>query len=330
MNLQRICWRQGLKQSSPNSIRQYAQAAYAPQRYGLTVPLLNDEETIVRTGIKDLYTPMGVKYAWTDYQAQMVKRVNELTAEGTLYGKSMKQLLIETARNPQQAALFNHASMAWNNHFYFESITHNFPVEMPKNLERSLINDFSSISTLRAAMIATANAMFGPGFVWLVRTNVQGINKSPRRFKILSTYAAGSPLSGAHNRRQPLDMNTQNVGTATAAGLGPGNASLQGLSEAEFRRQTEVQNHVGFQSHNQTDTSFGGVALTPVLCVNTWQHAWMIDYSAYGKESFLTNWWDHINWDVVMQRSGLPSSEKQATEETRDTWGHGNNSFMRR
>lgn len=50
-------------------------------------------------------------------------------AEGTLSAKDMKSLLIETARNPQQAAIFNHASMAWNNHFYFQSIvnSHSFP-----------------------------------------------------------------------------------------------------------------------------------------------------------------------------------------------------------
>jgi Fe-Mn family superoxide dismutase len=39
-----------------------------------------------------------------------------------MYAKDMKSLLIETARNPQQAAIFNHASMAWNNHFYFQTI----------------------------------------------------------------------------------------------------------------------------------------------------------------------------------------------------------------
>jgi Fe-Mn family superoxide dismutase len=175
---------------------------------------------------------------------------------------------------------------------------------MPENLKDRLSKEFSSIEILKSEMLATAYSMFGPGFVWLVRTNATRYqSSSPRQFKILTTYLAGSPLAGAHNRRQPLDMNVHNVGSAELAG------GLKGLSEAEFRRQTEPQNHVGFAT-NKNETSFGGVNVTPVLCVNTWEHAWMFDYSISGKMEYLNRWWDVINWDIVLANSGISSDQR--------------------
>lgn len=174
---------------------------------------------------------------------------------------------------------------------------------MPANLKDRLSREFSSIEILKSEMLATAYSMFGPGFVWLVRTNTQYKTSSPRQFKILTTYLAGSPLAGAHNRRQPLDMNVQNVASAEAAG------GLEGLSIAEFRRQSEPQNQVGF-SNNRNETSFGGVNITPVLCVNTWQHAWLLDYNLTGKMEFLNNWWNRIDWNVVAANSGIADDEQ--------------------
>jgi len=168
---------------------------------------------------------------------------------------------------------------------------------MPKTLEGRLQDEFTSIGNLKSEMLATAYSMFGPGFVWLVRTAPNSdVRKSGRQFKLLTTYLAGSPLPGAHHRRQPADMNTQNAQNAEAAG------SLRGLSEQEFRRQTEVQNTPGIYGKTRmadSKVAFGGVGLTPVLCVSTWEHAWLFDFTVDGKMEYLQRWWDLVNWDKV-------------------------------
>lgn len=168
-----------------------------------------------------------------------------------------------------------------------------------------------------------AYSMFGPGFVWLVRTDNNTERNPSRRFRLMCTYLAGSPLAGAHNRAQPLDMNTQNVAAAQAAG------GVQGLSEEEIRRQqTQVQNNVGVvgahakRRDGALKTSFGGVHVTPVLCVNTWQHAWLPDHGVVGKMSFLEKWWDLVDWNVVDEISGTSMVEK-------DAFGHGGTAFHR-
>jgi Fe-Mn family superoxide dismutase len=182
---------------------------------------------------------------------------------------------------------------------------------MPSGLTTHLKSTFTSIENLKAEMLAAAYSMFGPGFVWLVRTDAPGKrssyqdynNSSRTEFKILTTYLAGSPLAGAHNRAQPLDMNTQNVNTAVAAG------GVKGLSQQHL----QVQNTVGTYSQRDMETSYGGVKVTPCLCVNTWQHAWMFDFTVDGKEEFLRRWWNLVNWEKVARIADI-SNDSKATE----------------
>lgn len=188
--------------------------------------------------------------------------------------------------------------MAFNNHAYFTGINPRGPVPMPESLQRALITDFGSIDNMRAEMLAMAETMFGPGFVWLVRVSpTPGVGSRARKFMLLPTYLAGSPLSGAHNRRQPLDMNTQNVADAQKAG------GVAALSKAQFLAHNTPQNNVGefgkYAAKNNA-LAFGGVDVLPCLCVNTWEHAYIFDWR-FGKRSFLERWWEFINWNVVTQ-----------------------------
>lgn len=140
--------------------------------------------------------------------------------------------------------------------------------------------------------------MFGPGFVWLVKHHDR--EAGDEALKILVTYSAGSPLSGAHWRQQSIDMNTQNP------------TSLGGLSAADYRRQTIVQNTAGVAgrysiSGKQKTLAPGGVDVTPMLCVNTWEHVWLNDFGITGKRRYLDAWWDRINWKTAEDLGGFKS-----------------------
>lgn len=62
----------------------------------------------------------------------------------------------------------------------------------------------------------------------------------------------------------------------------------------------------------------GGAAYRPVLCVNTWEHVYLMDYGAAwisrlgadgqeevveGKRQYIENWWNAIDWNVVQSRT---------------------------
>jgi Fe-Mn family superoxide dismutase len=118
--------------------------------------------------------------------------------------------------------------------------------------------------------------MFGPGYVWLAKSlEKEGL------IHIFCTYNAGSPYPAAHARRQPVDMNTQ---------IGEG---APGSMESPY-----LTGSMGNASMKSTAAP-GSVQVNPILCVNTWEHVWLMDYGIAGKDEYLERWWNRINWDTV-------------------------------
>lgn len=193
-----------------------------------------------------------------------------------------KTVALTYARDPQNASAFNHASMAHNNHHFFNTLT---PVDVPMSdsFRRELENSFGSIETLQREFVATGRAMFGPGFVWLVKAR----GTPDRKYSLLVTYLAGSPYPGAHYRRQAEDKNT---------------AEPKTVSES-LRKKYEAQptNTVGaFGAHSEkTRLAPGGVDVNPILCLNMWEHVYITDYGVRAKKDYIENWWRSVDWSVV-------------------------------
>lgn len=143
---------------------------------------------------------------------------------------------------------------------------------------------FSSIESLKEEFVHTAGAMFGPGFVWLVQTQA-------KQFRIVPTYLAGSPYPLAHWRSQNLDMNTEGAGGSA---------------------RSQVDNQAYGRNNRGVNLPPGGIELKPVLCLNTWDHCWLMDYGVGqgrrgGKMAYVEAWWDRIDWQKVEQLTGLSS-----------------------
>ncbi|KAI6816750.1 hypothetical protein KC332_g10604 [Hortaea werneckii] len=256
-------------------------------------PKLAHQDSFTTHGIPDLLSPEGFKIAWIDYQQLMVDKLDDLTAGEPFENSQPKDLVLRFARDPLAASLFNHASMAHNNNFFFSGLsTSPLKLEQVPNVQESLIDTFGSIETLKATMLDTASAMFGPGFVWLVWArdlNNPTSGQAGRRgaWRILSTYLAGTPYPEAGYRQQGLDTNTSNA------------------SEYKGYMNQQPANAVGsfgpFSTSGQAQSKLppGGTNIMPVLCVNTWEHVWLRDYGMHGKRAFLSDWWKCIDWSVV-------------------------------
>ncbi|CAO2649016.1 Nn.00g099650.m01.CDS01 [Neocucurbitaria sp. VM-36] len=277
---------QSLSRAS-SRIPSFARTLYA-------VPTLENHVELQQNGVPGLLTPKGFKVAYTDYQQHMIDELNESTAGTPFENQDTKSLVIEFARDPQRAYAFNIASMAFNNHFFFRGINTNPNVQSrpSSDLEVQIKKDFSSKDTLRETFLATAEAMFGPGFVWLVQTNDTQFGS----LRILPTYLAGSPLSGAHYRRQSHDLNTHNAD------------SYQALNKVGTFGAAAKQN-------TGPKKPLGGVDVVPLLCVNTWEHVWLQDYGVKGKRQFLEAWWDKIDWDTVGQNATLSPRQNPASKQ---------------
>lgn len=257
-----------------------------------TVPPLDNHAVIEQNGVPGLLSPKGFNTAYTEYQGHIVDELNASTAGTQFENQEAKALVVDFARDPMKAYAFNIASMAFNNHFFFRGINANPDVQSrpSTDLTKQINRDFSSMETLRETFLATAESMFGPGFVWLVQTN----DTSFGSLRILPTYLAGSPLSGAHHRRQSHDLNTHNVD------------SYQGMNKVgSFGAASQQQD-------SRAKKPLGGIDVVPLLCVNTWEHVWLQDYGVRGKRAFLEKWWDRIDWDFVGQNATLSPNQNRS------------------
>lgn len=276
--------------------RSAGRAVRIQRRYRHTMPTLGNGVGN-ESGVPGLFSPPGFQMGWSKYQSFLLDKLNQFTDGTDFQNKNIKDTLVQTARNPDTAALFNYASMAHNNHFFYSSLSP-AKVPIPASLEKELVASFSSIDTLRQEIVATAASMFGPGYVWIVMNN-------RRKFSIMTTYQAGTPYAEAHYRQQPVDMNTED----------------KSVSEAVKRmNRMPISNTAGThgvlsQSQNLAP---GGAVYRPVLCVNTWEHVYLMDYGAAwisrlgadgeeevveGKRQYIENWWNAIDWSVVQSRT---------------------------
>ena len=247
-------------------------------------------ETFKNEGVPGLFSPAGFKIGWTVYQGMIIQKLNELVAGEDIEHMKPKDIVIRYARDPLNASLFNHASMAHNNSFFFQSLsTAPQHIDNVPNMKTSLEATFGSIETLRTTMLDTAAAMFGPGFVWLVWARDIASPGNARRgdWRILTTYLAGTPYPEAGYRHQGLDMNTSNPATWSA-----------------YQSSEPVNTLGAFGAHSRHGQELarippGGTSLVPVLCVNTWEHVYIYDFGLPGKRKFLADWWEAVDWGAV-------------------------------
>ncbi|KAL5614575.1 uncharacterized protein BROUX77_000412 [Berkeleyomyces rouxiae] len=238
----------------------------------------------VEDGIHEFLSPAALDIAWTRYMNMTLEHLSNVIYDTEYADKEVKNIVTLTARDPETAHIFNYASAAHNNHIFFKALSNN-PDEMPQKLQADLKSSFGSIDNLRREMIGTALAMFGPGYVWLVKTAMN-------EYRVMNTYLAGSPYPAAHWRAQTIDMNT----------LGANNSAASFIESTQTRAPSPKSN-----------VAPGGISVTPLLCLNTWEHVWLTDYGIEGKKQYCMNWWHRINWTHVEK---LASTVRAAAELT--------------
>ncbi|CAK7564733.1 MAG: hypothetical protein SEPTF4163_002632 [Sporothrix epigloea] len=316
--------------ASKISSRQSAQSALTPLSQSVlafqcrnrslhSMPISRHDALV---GVPNLLSAEGYDLAWTQHMALMLKRLNQMVTGTDYEDRELKNILIDTARVPSLASIFNHASMAHNTDFFFKmllpaSSSSTTPGEIPPTLRTAIEDNFGSIETLRREFAAIAQGMFGPGFVWLVKA--KGLNQSGRggdSLRLLTTYLAGSPYPGAHWRRQAMDMNTVGVKTA-APSPGTEDAQVADAARTWIESQANAARDNGSLLAASTAAGGpvdkrppGGVDVLPILCLNTWEHVWLRDYGIGadghgGKAGFVEAWWNVIDWEAVSDLASL-------------------------
>lgn len=223
--------------------------------------------------------------------------MNEMVQGTAEESTSAFELHAKCAHRADKAVLYNHAAMAEFTRVFWETLTDSDDANEHKpglNTMRSIEKDFDSVDNLREEFLETADALFGNGFVWLM--------KAPRtgELTILATYNAGSPYSEAAPRRDNRDMATYDGSQIAAQLSGRSGLGTPSIEERALSRSTAGS--FGPLSSARANLYLGALDAQPILCVNVWQHQWLPDWGILGKRAYLRAWWDSIDWQKVERR----------------------------
>lgn len=124
--------------------------------------------------------------------------------------------------------------------------------------------EFCTFDNFKRTFQAHASAMIGCGWIWLVKTSNEA-HKDHSNLSILTTFNGATPLF-----KSDIKQN-------------------HGINNINYNFQHQHQHQ-----HQHIST----VKNSPILGLNLWESAFILDYSL-DRDQYVRNWWKAINWNVA-------------------------------
>ncbi|KAK9717397.1 hypothetical protein K7432_006235 [Basidiobolus ranarum] len=214
-------------------------------------------------GLKPLFSPKALNVIYAKNQQKLIDRLNSLVAGTEHEDQNVFETMIMTYKQPSKAAIYNYASQAWNTDFFLQTLTTD-PRPIKEDLKIRIARDFGSLEGFKERFAKGASSLFGSGWTWLVEDE-RGV------LRIINTYNSGNPITTG--RLQQFDANT--------------------TSGAE-----EMSDPESDKASTQKPTG----AYAPVLGLNMWEHAYVVDFGVDGKEKYIEAFWESVDWEKVHSR----------------------------
>ena len=131
---------------------------------------------------------VGVHYG--KHHKGYLDNLNKLLAGSPLEGRSLEEVVRETAGKADKVGIFNNAAQTWNHSFYWQSLSPKGGGKPGAEVLGRVDAAFGSFDEFRKAFLAASAGQFGSGWVWLVA------EKASKKLALLKTGNADTPISG--------------------------------------------------------------------------------------------------------------------------------------
>jgi Fe-Mn family superoxide dismutase len=206
---------------------------------------------------------------------------------------------------------------------HYEDAVHKF------SIGPTIRSQFGSIPHFINNFSSAARGMSGSGYIWLITDNNGYLAIQP-------TFAAGTLLVRSrtctedpagqyevlHEGRprespQPTHLNSGLGSTPTSptSGMSQGPGPLHPSSPVRTLHSSSVQRvhldgAVSLFDKKPLDQAFGPSAarrqladrIYPLFCVSIHEHCWLLDHGVWGKEKYMKEFWNVLNWNKVEER----------------------------
>lgn len=187
-----------------------------------------------------------------------------------------------------------------------------------ENLEKWIIDSFGSLVEFKTLLINSAKSIKGDGFTWLV---VEKLNRRTVKYEnmyVLNSYGSGQPNSNVSNYLSQLKyFNEREKELANEKN----SKDLDGNASPIIEDTDKSNDSLAFRSmkYSYESTLFSSLSeasdrffeqersFVPVLAIDASPKAYLHDYGVFGKETYLENVWNCINWERVASR--LPNRD---------------------
>jgi len=127
-----------------------------------------------------------------------VDNINKLIAGTDLDGKTLEEIIVNSAKDPARAGIFNNAAQVWNHSFYWKCLKPKGG-GAPTGAVAAIINStFGSYDKFAEELKNSGATQFGRGWVWLVLDG--------NDLKITKTPNADTPLVHGQKALLTIDV----------------------------------------------------------------------------------------------------------------------------
>ncbi len=125
-----------------------------------------------------------------------VTNLNNLIKDTPLAGKTLEEIIMDSAKDPSKAGIFNNSAQVWNHTFFWNSMKPNGGGAPTGKIAEKINADFGSFDVFKEAFKQAAATQFGSGWAWLVLNN--------GKLEIMKTGNADLPM--AHGKKAILTL----------------------------------------------------------------------------------------------------------------------------
>ncbi|CAO1623273.1 unnamed protein product [Parajaminaea phylloscopi] len=267
--------------------------------------------TNVAQGAMPFISKGTVDLLWEGWQKGLLERLNAEVKRSDLENASLVDTVVATSQKPDRIMAFNYASLALNNAFFLSNLTSpqnasqdlsdtsyldTPPPSVPSSLATRIEQQWGSVTSFKSAFSAAALGMSSNGYLWLV------VDDATSKLAIVPTFGAGTIIVQSRIQKGPRGIERlasveqrdsageaeSEAGSASSAAYSPTVPETPSIAHeiSSFTRRTEEM----------------GQRLSPLLCLSVYEHAWLPDWGIWGRETYLSRFWECVNWEAVAQR----------------------------
>jgi Fe-Mn family superoxide dismutase len=150
------------------------------------------------TALEPYYSAKTISFHHGKHHKAYVDNLNKLVAGTDLESKSLEEVVLAAAGNPQKAGVFNNAAQIWNHTFFWQSLKPAGGGKPTGALAAKIDQTFGSYEKFAEQFKTTAVGRFGSGWGWLV--------VEAGTLKIVATPNAETPITAKQTPLFTVDV----------------------------------------------------------------------------------------------------------------------------